>query len=198
MTDLLLIRHGESEWNAAGRWQGRADPPLTDLGRLQAAHAARALGAVDALVASPLVRAHETASIIANELGIGPVEIEPALVERDAGAWSGMTRPEIEVEWPGYLADGRRPPGYEDDHSFLARTRGALERIVARSACETVIVVCHGGVIYATEGWLGAEFERIPNLGSRWVHWSDGTPHLGDRVILVDPDELTAQAPDIL
>ena len=89
MTRVLLVRHGQSEWNADGRWQGQADPPLTDLGRHQALHAARNLGVVDAIVASDLQRASETALIIAGELGVGPLVLEPDLRERDAGEWSG-------------------------------------------------------------------------------------------------------------
>src|SRR3546814_14677380 len=69
MTRVLLVRHGQSEWNATGRWQGQADPPLTDLGRAQAHHAARSLGVVDAIVASDLQRAADTAPIISGELG---------------------------------------------------------------------------------------------------------------------------------
>src|SRR5687767_11323336 len=95
-TRVLLVRHGQSEWNATGRWQGQADPPLTDLGRRQARSAAAALGTVDAVFASDLQRASETALIIAGELGVGPVVVDPDLRERDAGEWSGLTRVEIE------------------------------------------------------------------------------------------------------
>src|SRR3546814_1711635 len=103
MTRVLLVRHGQSEWNATGRWQGQADPPLTDLGRAQAHHAARSLGVVDAIVASDLQRAADTALIISGELGVGPVVLDEGLRERDAGEWSGLTRAEIERDWPGYL-----------------------------------------------------------------------------------------------
>src|SRR3546814_3323938 len=108
MTRVLLVRHGQSEWNATGRWQGQADPPLTDLGRAQAHHAARSLGVVDAIVASDLQRAADTALIISGELGVGPVVLDEGLRERDAGEWSGLTRAEIERDWPGYL--GAAPP----------------------------------------------------------------------------------------
>ena len=106
---LLVVRHGQSEWNAVGRWQGRADPPLTMEGRRQAAAAARALGTFDGVVSSPLQRAAETAAIIAEHLGIGPVLTDPDLMERDAGEWQGLTRGQIEMEWPGYLEEGKRP-----------------------------------------------------------------------------------------
>ena len=125
-TRVLLVRHGQSEWNADGRWQGQADPPLTDLGRLQAREAARALGAVDAVWASDLQRAVETATIIADDLGVGPVVLDPDLRERDAGEFSGLTRPEIADRFPGYLDDGRRPPGWEPDEALLARALRAL------------------------------------------------------------------------
>src|SRR5205814_10368355 len=81
---VLLVRHGQSEWNALGRWQGRADPPLSDLGRRQAHAAARSIGALDAIFASNLQRAMETAAIIASEIGVGAVIIVADLGERDA------------------------------------------------------------------------------------------------------------------
>src|ERR1700704_2099238 len=92
---VLLVRHGQSEWNALGKWQGQADPPLSDLGRAQARSAAHSLGSLDAIYASDLQRAMETAAIIANALGIGPVVVDPDLRERNAGEWSGLTRAEI-------------------------------------------------------------------------------------------------------
>src|SRR4249919_1885580 len=97
-TRVLLARHGQSEWNSAGRWQGQADPPLSALGRKQAIHAAERIGAVDAIIASDLQRAAETAFIIAEAIGVGPVITEPQLRERNVGEWSGLTRDEIEAE----------------------------------------------------------------------------------------------------
>src|SRR4029450_8816363 len=106
-TRALLVRHGQSEWNAENRWQGQADASLSDLGRRQAHEAAKALGAVDAGGASDLERAAETAAIISADLGVGPVVLDPDLRERDAGEDSGLTRDEIERGFPGRLA-GRR------------------------------------------------------------------------------------------
>ena len=105
MARILLVRHGESEWNSVGRWQGQADSPLSDLGRQQAKVASRALGQLDLVVCSDLQRAQVTAEIIASELGVGPVVIDAGLRERDAGEWSGLTRTEIHEQWPGYLHD---------------------------------------------------------------------------------------------
>jgi probable phosphoglycerate mutase len=228
MTRVLLIRHGQSEWNADGRWQGQADPALTDLGRHQAAHAARNLGAVDAVVASDLQRASETALIIGEALGVGPVVLEPGLRERDAGEWSGLTRAEIERDWPGYLdpppsdrptsfgdapagdrhavfardpveqpkGQRRRPPGWEPDEALLERVIDALGRIHDLAPDGEVVAVTHGGVVYALEGRLGSPFERLANLGGRWIDIGPGGElrGLGERVVLVDPDELTVPA----
>jgi probable phosphoglycerate mutase len=191
---MLLVRHGQSAWNAEGRWQGRADPPLSDLGRLQARHAAGRIGAVEVIVASPLQRALHTARIISESIGVGPVLVEPDLVERDAGEWSGLTRPEIDARYPGYLADHRRPPGYEADVSVLARVTAALDRIETAHRGADVLVLTHGGVIYALEDAHDERPGRIPNLGGRpLVHLGDRLT-LEPRVVLVDPDELTVPA----
>jgi probable phosphoglycerate mutase len=203
MTRALLVRHGQSSWNAEGRWQGQADPPLSDLGRLQARHAAQALGALDAIVSSDLLRAHETALIISAELGMGSVRADPDLRERNAGEWQGLTRAEIDRDWPGYLdspegpggAERRRPPGWEPDDALLARANAALARVHAEVPQGYVLVVTHGGVIYAVEQSLGAPHQRIANLGGRWVDLGpDGPKNLGERVVLVEPDEITLPA----
>ena len=208
-TRVLLVRHGQSEWNALGRWQGQADPPLTDLGRRQASSAARSLGAVDAVFASDLERAAETALIIAGELGVGPVVLDADLRERDAGEWSGLTRVEIEERWPGYLeapADEhagfgpsvapRRPPSWEPDDSVLARAIAALRRIHDAVGDGDVVVVTHGGLIYVLEGHLGAPFGRLANGGGRWVEVEGDRVVLGERVLLVGDDGAPATVPD--
>jgi broad specificity phosphatase PhoE len=188
---MLLVRHGQSEWNAEGRWQGRADPPLTALGRLQAFHAAARVGAVDVICSSPLVRALDTARTISEQIGVGPVVVEADLAERDAGEWQGLTRAQIEAAWPGYLDDDRRPPGYEDHDHLVARARGALDRIAAEYDGADILVVTHGGLIGALERDAGLPWERLPNLAGRWaVHRGDQLA-LGDRLVLVDHDELT-------
>lgn len=193
MAVLLLVRHGESEWNALGRWQGWADPDLTDLGRQQSKLAARAVGAIDAVVASDLARATETAEIIAGEIGIGPVVLQPALRERDAGPWTGLTRREIEDGWPGMLASGDRPEGYEGDGTLLARVGPAL--LALADAGEALLVVTHGGVIGAVERHLGLDHERTPNLGGRLVEVAGGTLRAGERLLLVDAADVTVTAP---
>lgn len=190
---LLLTRHGESEWNAAGRWQGRADPPLSALGRRQARLAIDALGVVDAIVSSSLTRALDTARIISEGLGVGPVLREPALQERDAGEWQGLTRVEIEERWPGYLAEQRRPPGYEHDERLVDRVIAALHRVCAETPGDEILVVTHGGVINALERHCGVPWERVPNLGARWIDWRNGDIVLGERIELIDHSAVTMQ-----
>jgi broad specificity phosphatase PhoE len=191
-TRVLLVRHGQSEWNAEGRWQGQADPPLTDLGRLQAREAARALGTVDAVWASDLQRAVETATIIADQLGVGPVVVDPDLRERDAGEFSGLTRPEIAARFPGYLDDGRRPPGWEPDEALVARALRALHAIAAEVPGGDVLVITHGGLVYALEQHLGEEFVRLANAEGRWLEVGAGAAlRLGERVLLSAPEDTT-------
>ncbi len=188
MTRLLFVRHGQSEWNALGRWQGQADPPLSDLGRDQAYRGALRLGTVDAIVSSDLQRAMATAQILSGQLGVGPVVVEPLLRERDAGEWSGLTTPEIEAGWPGFLEQRRRPESVETDESLLARTLEAIVRIESEYRGGEVLVVAHGGLVYALEAEHGAPFERLPNLGARWIEVKGDRIVLGDRLLLVDDD----------
>jgi broad specificity phosphatase PhoE len=192
VTRILLVRHGQSEWNAVGRWQGQADSPLSDQGRLQAREAARAVGAVDAVWASDLQRAAETAAIIAEAIGVGPVVVDPDLRERDAGEFSGLTRAEIEERFPGYLDAHRRPPGWETDEHLVERALRALHRIAEAVPGGDVLAVTHGGLVYALEGHLGSDFEKLANAQGRWfeVH-PDGRVRLGERLLLADPQDTT-------
>lgn len=206
---MLLVRHGESEWNALGRWQGQADPPLSDLGRRQAKAAGTALGAVDVVAASDLARAMVTAEVISAELGVGPVLVDARFRERDAGAWSGLTRSEIHRDWPGYLPDDpvlrggpepttfHRPPGWEPDEHLLARALAGLHDVVERiGEAGEAIVVTHGGLVYAIEAHLGEPWARLPNLGARAVILDGGRLALGERRLLVDPRDVTVTTPD--
>lgn len=199
-TSILLARHGQSEWNALGRWQGQADPPLSDLGRAQARSAAQRVGTVDVIVSSDLQRAVETAHLLAGALGLGPVLVDARLRERDAGEWSGLTKREIEEAWPDYLSDGRHPPSYESDESLSPRMHAALDEVARSYEGAEVLIVAHGGLVYLLEKQHGVAFERLPNLGAREVlhHGSDRLGEarltLGNRVLLVD-DELITTVP---
>ncbi len=194
---LLLVRHGQSTWNAEGRWQGQADPPLSELGREQARLASERIGAVDAVVSSTQQRALETALIIAAAIGVGPVLTDDGLVERNAGPWSGLTRPEIDRDYPGYLAEDRRPDGYETDASLLDRNLAALHRIADEQvAASTVLVATHGGVIHNLEAHLGLEVGRVPNLSGRILNRTDGDWQPGEQLTLLDDDLLTGGDPN--
>ena len=190
---LLLVRHGQSTWNADGRWQGQEDPPLSTTGVRQARAAAATIGGFDLIAASPLERALTTATVIADALGVGPVVTDPDLVERHAGGFQGLTRPEIDERFPGYLADGRRPPGWELDDDVTMRASGALARIAAQvGEGGTALVVTHGGVIACLERLVGARREgRLPNLGGRWFEVGPGVLRAGEAVLLVDDEVAT-------
>jgi 2,3-bisphosphoglycerate-dependent phosphoglycerate mutase len=173
-TRLLVVRHGQSEWNAAGRWQGHADIALDRAGELQAAAAAEVLGTFDAIWASDLARARRTAQIIAELTGVGPVCLDPRLRETDVGPWEGLTHAEVEREWPGYLAERRRPPGFEPYEDASARSIAALLDIASDHPGGEVLVVSHGGVIRATRRAVGAESPHLPNLAGSWFEARGG------------------------
>ncbi len=168
-TRMLVIRHGQSTWNEQKRWQGQADPPLSDFGRTQAGEAAKAIGDVDVIVSSPQQRALETATIISSAIGVGPVQTLDDLRDRSAGLWSGLTREEIDADYPGWVDGDRRPEGWEYDVDLKPRVIGALEQVAAEFPGATAVVVCHGGVIIAMEDALGVNEGRIPNLHGRVV-----------------------------
>ena len=196
---LLLVRHGQSVWNADGRWQGQADPPLSPLGEEQARDAAPRLAAFgfSRLIASDLQRARRTAEIVAGPLGL-PVEMDPDLREIDVGDWTGMTRAEIEAAWPGELADwseGRSEStiGGEPRAHLSARARAALLRAAAEvGPGDRVLLVSHGALIRNLDRLLGLQPQGVPNLGGRWYE-SDGSGSLtpAELVSLADPEDRT-------
>ncbi len=147
---LYLVRHGETDWNRERRIQGSTDIPLNNTGREQARETGRLLArrSWDAIYASPLSRAFETASIIASEVGLpGPTPV-PALVERNYGAVEGMTGEQIEASFPGN-AD---VPGREERDEVVSRVLPALLEIAERHPGQAVLVVGHGGVIRSVLG----------------------------------------------
>jgi len=153
MTRILLARHGETEWNRLGRWQGHADPPLNETGRLQALQLAEALAGDGVVVvySSDLARASETARAIGGRLGVDVVE-DAGLREIDVGSWSGLTRAQVQERFPeGYARwlDGEIGHDGETREELTARVVGAVERIVGAHREGTVVVVTHGGAIRA-------------------------------------------------
>ena len=199
---ILLLRHGQSTWNAEGRWQGQSDPPLSPLGREQAEEAAGKLAeiGVTTVVTSDLDRARTTGQIVAKALGLGPPAEDRDLREYDVGDWEGLTRPEIEVGWPDQLAawkEGRllATPGGETRSAFLQRIMAALRRVAAATdPGETAVVVTHGGVIRAAEQVTGGDRSAvIGNLAGRWfLADPDGRLQPGETTNLLDPEHQTA------
>jgi len=198
MGRILIVRHGQSEWNAEGRWQGQADIPLSDLGRQQARAAVEKLGTFDVAASSTLARAAETAYIVTNGLGIGPIVPVPELVERSAGEWSGLTRDDIHREWPGYLEADKRPPSYElDDDLWPRLVKGLTIVSDMLGPRDEAIVFAHGGIIYLIEERSGQKRGRIGNLGAIWVNVTEAGEILaGERVTLIDEGALTATQSD--
>jgi len=154
VTTLLLVRHGETDWNREGRWQGLSDTSLNDLGRNQARTLAGTLdGTVDAVYSSDLNRARETAEILAEELDL-EVRFDPRLRERGFGSWEGLTTPEIEERYGEahrLWRDGNGP-GAEDAEpfeAFSARIEDFLTDVLRQHPGEEVLVISHGGSIRA-------------------------------------------------
>lgn len=152
MVRLLLVRHGETAWNTAGRFQGQTDLPLSTAGQCQAKALGRALTAerVHALYSSDLQRTWETARIIAASLHL-TVQPEPRLREMAFGHWEGLTFAEIQQRDPHTLAawqadpEHMAPPGGETLLQVTDRVRTALHRLVSHCQEETVVLVAHGG-----------------------------------------------------
>jgi probable phosphoglycerate mutase len=168
VTTLLLVRHGETDWNADGKLQGQTDRPLSEYGRRQARQLADELADEDfaAIYASDLSRARETAEIVGERLGL-PVALDPDLREKDWGTWEGLTPVERDrVEFVG-----------ESTEAHQERMLLALRRISERHPDGgRVLVVTHGGSMRRVQtAALGWALPVVENCG-RWVcAYEDGT-----------------------
>jgi broad specificity phosphatase PhoE len=159
-TEFLLVRHAQSEWNAAGRWQGHADPPLSPLGHAQAQKLALHLEGelrnprCHRILCSDLERAHETARIIGRPFDLPP-EIDAHLREIDVGDWSGLTREEIALRDPNTLARFEtgeldvRPGGGETRRELQSRARTWVMEIARAAPGKRIVLVTHLGFIRA-------------------------------------------------
>ncbi|WP_161883292.1 histidine phosphatase family protein [Deinococcus alpinitundrae] len=159
--ELWVVRHGESTWNADGRYQGQTDVPLSVVGVLQASSLAERLTSqrFAAVYSSDLVRAQRTAEIVTERLSGEPqVQTVPGLREIDVGQLSGLGLPEIRSRYPEYLAALRadpwatRRPGGESMADLYARAAAALSELAARHQGERVMVFTHGGVVRVAVG----------------------------------------------
>lgn len=170
VTRILLARHGQTDWNSVGRWQGHADPPLNAAGRDQARALAELLSGegIVAVHSSDLQRASETAEIVAARLGV-PVVHDPALREIDVGSWSGLTRAEVESRFPDGFAlwqTGEIGHDGETREQLTERVIAALEQIAAAHPGRTALAVTHGGSIRAARRHvLGVSEPPLDNCG---------------------------------
>lgn len=180
---LYLTRHGETDWNSAGRWQGHTDIPLNARGYLQARAIGEALkGArLSAVVSSDLARARETARVAAEVLGVPLAYEDPGLRERAFGPFEGLTREEClrlhPDAWRAWVEDQRAPAGAEGRKELGHRVSAAIARAAewASSANARLLIVTHGGslraAIVAGTGVLPAPIAN----GAIWrIEWSGG------------------------
>jgi uncharacterized phosphatase len=192
MTDLYLVRHGETEWNRQRRIQGLTDIPLNDLGREQARTTGMLLTRrpITRIVASPLSRARETAEIIAAQLGLPEPELREPFVERNYGEAEGLDFHEIDVRYP----PGVEVPGRESREDVAARVIPALQSLAVEYPGEAIAVVSHGGAIRAA--LMTAEprrgFGPITNGSVHSFHVADADLRL---VAFNDPIEVAAIDP---
>ncbi len=151
-TTIVLVRHGETDWNRERRYQGHADTPLNEAGRAQARELAEILRSEDlgAVYTSPLRRASETARIVAGRLGLEARELEP-LREIDVGDWQGLTVDEVRTRFPerADVAWHSGWPNGETHDELAARVVPALLELGRRHAGDRVLGVTHAGPIRA-------------------------------------------------
>jgi broad specificity phosphatase PhoE len=179
----LILRHGQSVWNAEHRWQGWIDIPLTEAGEAQARARAESLAGdgidVPVVFASDLQRAHRTAELIAEAIG-ARVVTDARLRERHGGEWQGHTSAEIDERWPGMRERWRSrelhaPPGAEADEQVLARFDLALRDIVDSTGDDDVLVVTHGGMVRLLANRAGVDAtDVVENVGGYWFRF-DGS-----------------------
>ena len=154
MTTIYMVRHGETEWNAAHRMQGWSDIPLNERGREQAAYAARKFEDIplDGIYTSPLKRAADTAKIIRGKRDI-PLISEKGLIEINLGRWDGHTPEEMDAQYPGQYDLWRTKPGevHIDGGETFAdvqdRAYDAFLRIVQKEKGKTLLLVSHMGCL---------------------------------------------------
>jgi broad specificity phosphatase PhoE len=176
---LVLWRHGETDYNATGRWQGHLDSALTETGWNQARFAVPVLTkfAPELVVASDLRRATNTATVFTDAVGI-PLRIDERLRETNLGKWQGLTNSEVEAEWPGMIdlwrADPTIAPPDGETRVEVADRAAEVVDDVDREFDGTVMLCAHGGLISALTGkLLNLPIESWGQLGGIGnCHWT--------------------------
>jgi probable phosphoglycerate mutase len=205
LTRVVAIRHGETVWNAEMRMQGQLDTALSERGRWQARRAAESLAGegIEAIFASDLERAFDTAQALATRLGL-PITTDAGLRERGFGVFQGFTYAEIDARWPAEASRWRhhdpdfRPDGGETLREFSARAVAACSRIAASQPGRSIAIVTHGGVLdclYRAASGIELDAPRSWELGNAAINrllytprgftlvgWSD-TSHLEGKTL---------------
>ncbi len=191
MTTLLLIRHAESTWNHIGRYQGRIDTELSDLGHQQAKLLGKRLSRIplDAIYSSPLRRALDVAQAVATAQE-KTVTLEDGLMEIDHGAWNGMLKAKVAERYGAILEQWRTSPsqvlmpGGESLDDVSRRTNVVMDRVLANQTQGTVVICTHDAVLRVIiAASLGLSFDRIWAIGLEsasitTLQVEDGRPYL--------------------
>lgn len=185
---ILLMRHGQTDWNQAGRWQGHADIPLNETGQAQAEALCQRLKSwpIETIYTSDLQRCVQTAVPLADSLGLEPVRTR-LWRERDVGDFSGMTGAQAREQYPDIWAKAARgmidPPNGEPFTEVLSRAWQAFEAVTAAHSAGMVAVVTHGGLLHALLGQvmgidpaLYGRFSMRGNTGLSIVEVNDRGP----------------------
>lgn len=179
---IYLIRHGQTDWNLQGRFQGREDIPLNETGILQAQECAKALAGENfrAVVTSPLSRAKRTAEIIAEHLNIQQIILEDGITERDFSKVSGMTPEEREA----FYASGE-PDDKEPWEQLCDRMMGTLHRYARQFSRDNIIMISHGASINSvlsvlSNGTTGTGKVILKNTCINILLYEQGQFRLGD------------------
>ncbi|WP_067692887.1 histidine phosphatase family protein [Nocardia jejuensis] len=210
---LILLRHGQTEWNATDRMQGQIDTELSEVGRRQAKDCAPdiACGDLIAIVSSDLKRAHDTALAVADHASMSVVT-DPRLRETDLGQWEGLTHIEVDAMSPGARKAWRldptfTPPGGESKLQVGARALPVVQELFAAREDwpgRTIVLVAHGGLIAAlTAALLELPESNWPILGglanTSWVQLTSHGPSSDQPGWRLDVwNALAKVAPDVL
>ncbi len=187
-TTIWLVRHGETDWNTGSRVQGTTDIPLNSTGLTQARLVANRLAtfSLDAILSSPLSRAMQTATPLAEQLGF-PVHPVPGLAERDFGSFQGKTPDQVAEEDPsGYQRWQTRDPNFipsggESLVQFRDRVAQALDAVIQARLGQTIAVFTHGGVldmIYRLANDIALDAPRAWPIANAAIHHLVGAPGL--------------------
>jgi broad specificity phosphatase PhoE len=177
---VFLARHGETDWNVAGRWQGHTDVPLNANGRAQALSVAEVLrgAGLSGVVSSDLSRARETALIVGESLGVEVAYLDADLRERTFGVFEGLTRDECEqrhpAAWRAWVEERRPAQGVEPPEAVALRVTAAIDRAADRiaRAGAPVLLVTHGGALRAAiHSATGASPGPIANCAVWRMEW---------------------------